>query len=111
MPDSSNTLNKVPVVNPTVGTFIHDDGLVTISYPRYKKAWQVRFLLPKGRKNEIKLDFDQNGSAVWKLIDGKRTVRQILYELQETGEGQEQFNDRVVLFLQSLVQNDFVTCE
>lgn len=101
----------VPVVNDTIGTIFNDEGLITITYPRYKKNWQVRLLLPKGRKNEIKLDLDTNGSAVWKLIDGQRTVKEILSELEDFGRDQEQFTSRVMMFLQGLIQDDFIRME
>lgn len=108
--DRNDILKMVPVVNNHIGTIFNDNNLITITYPRYTKNWQIRFLLPKGRKNEIKLDFDANGSAVWKQIDGKRTVGEILSNLQEIASNQEQFSNRVIIFLQSLVQNDFITC-
>ncbi len=103
-----NTLELVPVVNDTVGTIFLDNGLVTITYPRYTKKWQIKLLLPKGRENKIKLDFDDNGSAVWKLINGQRTVKEILDTLSDLGKDQEQFKSRVVMFLQSLIQNEFI---
>jgi Coenzyme PQQ synthesis protein D (PqqD). len=111
MAEERNTLDVVPVINDGVVTIFNDDGLVTITCSRYKKAWQVKLFVSKKRKNEIKLDFDTNGSAVWKLIDGKRTVRQILAELEEVAQGQEQFPQRVGMFLQSLVQNDLIRVE
>lgn len=108
MDNEKKALEQVPVVNESIGTVFNDNGLVTITYPRYKKQWQIKFLLPKKRENVVKLDFDENGSAVWKLIDGKRNVGQILDELQELAQGQEQFAARVMVFLQSLVQNDLI---
>ncbi|MDL2222710.1 PqqD family protein [Bacteroidales bacterium OttesenSCG-928-M11] len=112
MPEKiQDILKMVPAINENVGTIFNDDNLITITYPRYTKKWQIKFLLPKGRKNEIKLDFDANGSAVWRLIDGKRSVQDILSDLEEVAQGQDLFDDRVVVFLQSLIQNDFITVE
>lgn len=105
-----HTLEMVPIINNDIGTIFNSDETVTITYPRYKKAWQVKWLLPKGRKNEIKLDFDKNGSAVWKLIDGQRTVKEILSELKGFEKEEQQFEARTMMFLQSLVQNDFIVC-
>ena len=104
-----NWLDLVPMVKETIGTKFNDEGLASIVVPRFRKAWMVKLFLPKNKKNEINLQLDANGTAVWKEIDGTKKVRDIIKSLAEVGEGQEQFDDRVVLFIQNLYRSGFIT--
>ena len=104
-----NWLDMVPVVKKNIGTKFNNEGLAAIVIPRFNKAWMVKLFLPKNKKNEINLQLDANGTAVWKEIDGTKTVRDIIRSLAEVGEGQEQFDNRVVLFIQNLYRNGFIS--
>ena len=104
-----NWLDLVPVVKETIGTKFNDEGLAFIVIPRFNKAWMAKVFLPKNKKNEINLHLDANGTAVWKEIDGTKRIRDIIESLAEIGEGQEQFDNRVVLFIQNLYRNGFIS--
>ena len=104
-----NWLDMVPVVKETIGTKFNDEGLAAIIVLRFNKPWMAKLLLPKNKKNEINLQLDANGTAVWKEIDGTKTVRDIIRSLAEIGKRQEQFDDRVVLFIQNLYQSGFIS--
>ncbi len=106
--NAPNWLDVVPVVKEKIGTIVHDDGLISILIPRFNQAWMAKLFLPKNKKNEIRVNFEANGTAVWKQIDGQKTVREILQSLAKTGEGQEKYNDRVILFLQNLYNSGFI---
>ena len=49
-----------------------------LAYPRFKYEWMRRFLLPKGMSPDIHVRLEEHGTAVWNLIDGHRTVREII---------------------------------
>ena len=108
---SINWLDLVPVVKESIGTRFNEEGLASIVIPRFKKVWMVKLFLPKNKTNEINLQMDSNGTAVWKVIDGTKTVRDIIKSLAETGVGekQEQFDNRVVLFIQELYRSGFIS--
>ena len=50
-----------------------------LAYPRFKYEWMRRFLLPKGMSPDIHVRLEEHGTAVWNLIDGHRTVREIKF--------------------------------
>lgn len=43
-----------------------------------------RYLLPKGMSKDIHVRLEEHGTAVWNLIDGQRTVREIIENSQTT---------------------------
>ncbi len=103
-----NWLDLVPVVKETIGTKFNDEGLASVVIPRFNKLWMAKLFLSKHKKNEINLQLDANGTAVWKEMNGIKNVREIIESLATVGEGQEKFDDRVVLFVQNLYRNGFI---
>lgn len=62
-----------------------------------------------GRSTHIKVKLDDVGSAVWRLIDGTRNVRQIGEEIQSSfGEGAQPVFPRLEEFLGILARNRFI---
>ena len=103
-----NWLEMVPVYRENIGTHIYEDGLVSVLIPRFNRAWMAKFFLPKGKKNEVRMNLDQNGSAVWLQIDGKNTIQDIVNHLSDIAENEENYQDRVILFLQGLFNNNII---
>jgi hypothetical protein len=61
------------------------------------------------KSSHIKVKLDALGSAVWKLIDGTRSIHQIGEEIQETfGNEAEPLYPRLVEFLNILLRNKFI---
>ncbi len=102
-----NFLDMIPVPSLRIKT-VYENGLATLVTPRFSKEWMARFFL-FGKKNEVRISLDENGSQVWQVIDGKRNVREILQELSGTKEKEKNYEDRVVLFLQQLTGHGFLT--
>jgi len=71
----------VPVKRPGVEESRVGDGLVLLAYPMPISPWVVRTARLLGRAaatHQIKkTELDQLGSAVWGLIDGRRSVGRI----------------------------------
>jgi len=101
-------LDKIPMVKKSIGTIVHDNGLVSITIPRFKKEWMARLFLPKNKSNEIHVDFEANGTAVWLQIDGKKSVKEILTALNEIAELEKDYNNRVVMFLGNIYRSGFI---
>ena len=78
-----NLLDVIPFRSENITAEKGSDGTVTIAFPRFKYEWMRRFLLPKGMSADIHVRLEDHGTAVWELIDGKRTVRRIIEELAE----------------------------
>jgi hypothetical protein len=79
------------------------EGKVTICIPKFRRVWMQRFLIPSGRGKEFRVRLDELGSAVWLLIDGKRSVQEIADVLKSTfGERIQPAEERVGKYLKDL---------
>jgi hypothetical protein len=103
--EKHNRKEMVLMIDSSVKTILNEDGLATIILPRFKNKLLIKLLVNEKRKNEIKLDLDELGTSVWNLIDGKRTIREILFDLEDVGKNQEQFEERTITFLAGLYRN------
>ncbi|MCT4509336.1 MAG: PqqD family protein [Tepidibacter sp.] len=88
-----------------------DNGLVQIIIPRQgilDKIVRFFFKTPK----DMKIDLDENGSCVWKLIDGKNNVEEIGRNLKdEFGKKAEPVYERLGTYINILRNNNFITLE
>ena len=77
-----SSLAAIPVQNSEITTEFNASGLILIKYPVTLRPWMARwFRRFKGTSPQIryrKLQLDILGTDVWKLIDGKRTVQEII---------------------------------
>ena len=81
---------------------------VVLAYPRFKYEWMRRFLLPKGMSPDIHVKLEEHGTAVWSLIDGKRTVREIISLLAEHFENEDNYASRVTTYVMQLRKDGFI---
>ena len=83
-------------------------GYMVLAYPRFKKQWMRRWLLPRHMSPYIHVTLEEHGTAVWKLIDGKRSVRDIVGLLAGHFAGDEEYASRVTTYLMQLQKDGFV---
>lgn len=57
---------------------------------------------------DIHVRLEEHGTAVWELIDGKRTVRQIIEELAEHFDHEENYESRITAYITQLQKDGFV---
>ena len=78
----TQALNCSPIKNTRVKATRLDTGEVLLTYPITIRPWIRTLARRLGRDvNQVqlkKLQLDELGTAVWDLIDGKRSVRQII---------------------------------
>jgi len=78
----SQALTLIPVKNIESSEETLDSGIVIIQYPVTMRPWMAKWIQRfKGSSSRIgskKLQLDSLGTEVWKMIDGKRTVRDIV---------------------------------
>lgn len=85
------------------------DGLITILKPKFKNKLLVKYLLPRLKSPNFKVNLDQFGSFVWKQCDGKNTVEQIGNLLKEKFKNDiEPVYDRLAVFIQSVARYRFI---
>ncbi|MDD3618175.1 MAG: PqqD family protein [Desulfobulbaceae bacterium] len=75
-------LECIPVKNPRVAEEDSGNGEVRLAYQVQVKPWfQGIYKRFSSRRNTVidrKLQLDVMGTAVWRMIDGQRTVREIV---------------------------------
>ncbi|MCF8056525.1 MAG: PqqD family protein [Desulfocapsa sp.] len=118
-PDKTATLNRtqalecVPRQNNTVQWQKLDSGDILFTYPiplnRFFQSLHRKFSKNQAAIPTKKLQLDQMGSFVWQLIDGKKTVREIITifakKYKITGQEAE---TAVTTFLRTLGQKGFI---
>lgn len=88
----------------------NEKGLIDVLAPRFKNNFAKKYILPKMRDPYIRANLDEFGSETWALIDGKRTVRDISFELlRKFGDKIEPVNERLTTFLSQLFKFGFIT--
>lgn len=81
---------------------------IVLSFPRFKNAWVQRFFIPKGMSKELHVHLEEHGSAIWELIDGRRTVREIIEKLADHFQHEAGYEARVSTYLYQLQKDGFI---
>lgn len=102
----SNYLDKIPVRK--VAEFSSEEGKITLLVPKFKNAWLRKWLIPTRRSPHFRIRLDENGSAVWELIDGERNAGEICDIMRDRGIDGEGLEERVTGFLSKLYRNRFI---
>lgn len=103
----TNLLDVVPCRCTHITTEKEGDCIV-IAFPRFKYGWMRRFLLPKGMSADIHVRLEENGTAVWEMIDGKRTVREMIEKLADRFNHEENYESRITAYLLQLQKDGFI---
>ncbi len=107
MKEKINLLEVIPYPDERIKVIREGDS-ITLGIPRFKREWMRRYLLPKSMSPYIHVSLEENGTVVWNLIDGRRTVRDIIEELAGYFEGQEGYEARVATYIVQLRKDRFI---
>lgn len=100
-------LDAIPVCSPHIITEWEGECIV-LAYPRFKYEWMRRFLLPMGMSPDIHVRLEEHGTAVWNLIDGHRTVREIIALLAPHFGEEENYASRVTAYVMQLRKDGLI---
>ena len=103
-----NLLGVIPFRSTHITTEKESDGTVVIAFPRFKYDWMRRFLLPKGMSPDIHVRLEEHGTAVWELIDGKSTVREIIEKLADHFHHEAGYESRITIYLSQMQKDGFI---
>lgn len=106
-PNRFNLLDTVPVCAGDIRTEWEDEYVVLI-LPRFRKAWMQRWLLPKYLSPYVRVQLEEHGTAVWRLIDGQRTVQEIIELLAPDFEDDSTYPSRVAAYLMRLQEDGLI---
>jgi hypothetical protein len=88
---------------------VQENGIVTLLIPKFKKQF-FQSLIPKSKSKDIKISFDELGSAVWNEIDSNKKVEDIVKNLGEKlGEKIHPAEERITKFLTQLNSHKFIS--
>lgn len=80
--DRGQSLNLIPLKNREIREHRQENATLMLEYPVQYKPWAVRWVSRFGGNNRPtrfrKLQLDRLGSLVWDMIDGSRSVREII---------------------------------
>ena len=104
---------EIPAEEPGSGAAA-DAGRVVLLVPRYRDALWGRLVQPRlgPAKRYVRVPLEARGSAMWRAMDGRRPVRDLLEVVaaHESGEAGD-LPTRVCLYVQSLADNGFIALE
>ena len=101
-----NLFDFIPHINERL-TIEKEGELVVISFPRFRSKFLMRFV-PKNKNAMIRIRLEEHGTAVWNLIDGRKTIKQISDALAEHFNHEENYEYRVAKHFQHLHKHGFV---
>lgn len=86
------------------------DGRVSVRKRKFG-AVGTRLLRMAGLKPDLTVNLDALGSRAWRLMDGRRTVADVLDGLREAFPHEEDLAPRLGRFLSTMVSNGLVRLE
>ena len=102
-----NLLEVIPCRSKHI-TAVKEGEEPSLSFPRFKRSWMNRYLVPKGMSKEIHVRLEEHGTAVWELIDNKRTVQDIIEKLADHFHHEAGYESRVSVYLSQLQKDGFI---
>ena len=86
------------------------DGTIDVLLPRYGNNRVGRLVGSIFNKRPVRIQLDDIGASVWRLCDGRRTVRDIGTSLQqEFGDRIEPVYERLEVFLKQMSNAGIIT--
>jgi hypothetical protein len=102
-----NLFDMIPVISEHITTE-YEGELAVIAFPRFRSKFMLKYFVPRNRSSIIRIRLDAHGTSVWNLIDGKRTITEIVQRLVEHFPDEENYAYRTGLYLQQLQRQGFV---
>ncbi len=102
-----NLLDTIPVCAGNICTEWEGEYAVLI-LPRFRKAWTQSWLLSKSLSSYVRIQLEEHGTAVWRLIDGQRTVQEIIELLASHFGEDETYPSRVAAYFVQLQKDGLI---
>ncbi|MDR3339783.1 MAG: PqqD family protein [Candidatus Symbiothrix sp.] len=102
-----NFFDLIPVISDHITTE-KEGELSVIAFPRFRSKFMQKYFVPKNKSAIIRIRLEEHGTAVWDLIDGKRTVKEIAEALSGHFNQEENHEYRIVIYLKQLQKQGFV---
>jgi hypothetical protein len=107
MKEEQNLFDVIPVISQHITTE-NEGELSVIAFPRFRSKFMQKYFVLKNKSAVIRIRLEEHGTAVWKLIDGKRTVKDIADTLSEHFMREENYEYRIAAYISRLQKQGFV---
>ena len=105
---NTNTLDLTPVK--LHNDEVNDDGMVTVFVPKFKNELAKKYIVPKLKSSNFNIKLDKLGSEVWKKMDGKNKVHEIINQLSEKyGDDFKNPEERITKYLFQLYEQKLIS--
>lgn len=105
--DKVNLFDVIPYISEHVTTEKEDD-LSVITFPRFRNKFMQKYFVPRGKSAKLHVKLEEHGTAVWDLIDGERTIKEITELLAEHFDHEENYEYRISTYISQLYTNGFI---
>ncbi|MDR2496996.1 MAG: PqqD family protein [Tannerellaceae bacterium] len=105
--EQQNLFDLVPAIAPHIQTETVGDRCLIV-FPRFRNKWMQKYLTPRHRSPLIRIRLDDNGSAVWRLIDGNRSVASIAEALTSNFSDSKDYALRIAVFINQLQRQGYI---
>ena len=105
---TTNTLDLTPVK--LYSEKINDENLVTVIVPKFKNEFAKKYISPKLKSSDFKLNLEKFGSEVWRNMDGKMKVGEIVKKVSDKfGDEIQPAVDRVSKYIFQLYEQKLIS--
>jgi hypothetical protein len=105
-----NLFDLVPHINEHITTEKGEE-LSVIAFPRFRSKFMRKYFVPKNKSAVIRIRLEKHGTAVWNLIDGNRTVLEIVNILAEHFDNEKNYEYRITTYISQLHRQGFIKLE
>ena len=102
-----NLLDLIPIQN--VKWLTDNQNLAVLLKPKYTNKFSTKYILPRMKSPNYKINLDSFGTVVWHNCNGKNTVAEIGKRLKKQfGEEIEPVYDRLSIFIQAMERSKLI---
>ncbi|MDR0682629.1 MAG: PqqD family protein [Dysgonamonadaceae bacterium] len=102
-----NLFDKVPFISEHITTE-KEGELSVIAFPRFRNKFMRKYFTPKNKPAVIRVRLEEHGTAVWNLIDGKRSIKEIAEALAEHFNYEKNYEYRIASYFSQLHNQGFI---
>ncbi len=102
-----NLFDLIPYKSEHITTEFEGE-LSVISFPRFRSKFMLKYFTPKNKSATIRIRLEEHGTAVWNLIDGEKTVREITGLLSDHFNNEENYEYRIAMYISQLDKQGFI---
>jgi hypothetical protein len=102
--------NLIPCIDKHITTE-KEGELSVITFPRFRSKFMQKYFVPRNKSTVIRIRLEKHGTAVWNLIDGTRTVKNIINMLAEHFDNEKNYEYRIITYIAMLKKQGFINYE